>query len=235
MPAAAPQIAWNTFASSADLAVALSGMVAERLRSAIDRRGKALIAVSGGTTPALFFRTLANEDLDWSKVTVTLVDERFVSMSSPRSNAALVAENLLQNRAAAARFAGLYRAAGAVEEAARQADEELQTLHWPLDVAVLGMGLDGHTASFFPDAVELPALLDPVTSKTVMAVNAPSAGEPRLTLPLATLVNAGAIALHIEGSAKRGALEAALQPGNRMPVRSVLDNARTPVQVFWAP
>ncbi len=235
MLAASPQIVWNIFASPRDLANALAVKVADSLRSAIDRRGEALIAVSGGKTPALFFRALSNEDLDWNKVTVTLVDERFVPTSSPRSNAALVAENLIQNRAAAASLVGLYRPADTAEVAARQADEELRVLPWPLDVAVLGMGLDGHTASFFPDAVELEALLDPAASQAIMAVNAPSAGEPRLTLPLSKLANAGAIALHIEGSGKRGVLEAALQPGKRMPVRTVLDHARTPVQVYWTP
>ena len=81
MPAASPKFAWNPFASPGDLASALAAAVADRLRSAIDRRGQALIAVSGGTTPTLFFRTLSSEDLDWSKVTVTLADERFVPMS----------------------------------------------------------------------------------------------------------------------------------------------------------
>jgi 6-phosphogluconolactonase len=234
--AASPKFEWHAFASPGDLATALATAVASRLRSAIDQRGEALIAVSGGTTPGLFFRTLSKQDLDWSKVTVTLADERFVPMSSPRSNAAFVAENLIQNLAAAARFAGLYRPVVTVEEAAAQADRELQTLPWPLDITMLGMGLDGHTASFFPDATNLEILLDPASESTVMPVIAPSAGEPRLTLPLAKLAGAGMVALHIEGSAKRGVFEAATAPGGNMPVRTVLDHAQaTPVQVFWAP
>lgn len=235
MPAASPKFAWNAFASRGDLAGALAASVASRLRSAIDRRGEALVAVSGGTTPGLFFRTLSGEDLDWEKVTVSLVDERFVPMSSPRSNAALVAENLIRNRAAVARLVGLYRPADTVEQAAAQADREISALPWPLDVAVLGMGLDGHTASFFPDAANLDILLDPATESTVMSVNAPSAGEPRLTLPLAKLASAGMIALHIEGSAKRDVFETAISPGSSMPVRAVIDDIRTPAQVFWAP
>src|SRR5262245_39807405 len=122
MPAASPKFAWNAFAAPGDLASALAATVADRLRSAIERRGEAFVAVSGGTTPAQFFRDLSNAELDWSKVTVTLVDERFVPMSSPRSNAALVAANLMQNRAAAARFVGLYRPLDVVEEAAALAD-----------------------------------------------------------------------------------------------------------------
>jgi len=235
MPGASPKFAWNAFAAPGDLATALAATVADRLRSAIDLRGEAFVAVSGGTTPALFFRDLSNAVLDRSKVTVTLVDERFVPMSSSRSNAALVAANLLQGRAEAARFVGLYRPVDAVEKAAALAGSELSALPWPLDAAMLGMGLDGHTASFFPDAGNLDILLDPATESTVMPVNAPSAGEPRLTLPLAKLISTAFIALHIEGNAKRGVFETAISEGSKMPIRAVLDYARTPVQVFWAP
>jgi 6-phosphogluconolactonase len=235
MLAASTRHYWNAFASSAELANALAIRVADRLSGAVDRRGAALIAVSGGTTPGLFFRTLSKQDVDWSKVTVTLVDERFVPASSPRSNAALVAENMLQNKAAAANFAGLYRPAETADEAAEQADSELKAFPWPLDVAILGMGNDGHTASFFPDAEGLDDLLDASLAKTVLPVNAASAGEPRLTLALSMLASAGLVVLHIEGSAKRSVLETALQPGNRLPVRAVLDHSRQPVEIFWAP
>lgn len=235
MLAASPSYNWNEFASSAELAKSLAAGVADRLRGAIDRRGAALIALSGGTTPGLFFRTLSRQDLDWSKVTATLVDERFVPASSPRSNAALVAENLLQNKAAAANFVGLFRPAGTVDQAAGQANKELKAFRWPLDVAVLGMGNDGHSASFFPDAEGLEEMLDTSSARTVLSVRAPSAGEPRLTLALPVLASAGLIVLHIEGPAKRGVIEMALQPDSRLPVRAVFDHSRQPVEIFWAP
>jgi 6-phosphogluconolactonase len=232
---AAPKHHLNRFASSRELADALADTVWDRLGTAIGRRGKALIAVSGGTTPGLFFRALSSRDLDWAKVTVTLVDERFVPASSPRSNAALVADNLLRNNAAAAKFAGLYRPTETAEEAASQADNELQALAWPLDVAILGMGGDGHTASFFPDAEGLDRLLDPSSERTVLPVSAPSAGEPRLTMTLPRLAGAGFVALHIEGNAKRDVLGKALLPGSHLPVRAVFDHSRQPVDIFWAP
>ncbi len=226
---------WHEFASREELAGALASRVADAIRKALTQRGTALLAVSGGTTPGMFFRELSRQELDWAKVTVTLVDERFVPDDSPRSNARLVRENLLQNRAVGARFAGLFSDASTVENAADTAGERLSRLPLPLDAVVLGMGTDGHTASFFPDAGNLESLLDPSAEAIVMPVHAASGGEPRLTLTLARIVEAGFVALHIEGAEKRRVLEAALEAEAHLPSRAVLDRARRPVQVFWAP
>jgi 6-phosphogluconolactonase len=226
--------AWNEFAGRAELAKALANTVAARLADAVKRRGTAFMAVSGGSTPAAFFRALSSEPVEWSKVVVTLIDERFVPPSSPRSNASLVAANLLQGAAVAARFAPLYREGFGVDEAARLDDAELRSLPWPLDVAILGMGTDGHTASFFPDAGNLATLLDPASRRIVLPVHAPSAGEPRLTLTAARIVEAGFVALHIEGADKRIAFDEAMRAGDK-PVGAVVAMAPGPVQVFWAP
>ena len=224
---------WRVFASAEELAEALAGDVARALRAAVARRGQALLAVSGGTTPKLFFRALSKQALDWEKVTVVPVDERFVPETSPRSNAALIRNSLLTDKAAAARFAPLFHAAETVEETAQRAAEEYAALPWPLDAAVLGMGTDGHTASFFPDAGNLGALTDPASTALVLPVHAPSAGEPRLTLPLARLVEASLLALHIEGEDKRAVLEAALEPGGDKPISAVFAHADKPVPVYW--
>lgn len=232
-PTAGP--VWKLFGSPTELAEALSQTVAQALETAIEQRGKAFVAVSGGTTPALFFRTLSDKNLDWGKVVVVLVDERFVERGSPRANAGLVEANLLQNYASAARFVDLYQPAPTVEDAATASAEMLRKLPWPLDVAVLGMGTDGHTASFFPDASNLGVLLDPASTGLVLPVRAAGAGEPRLTLPLARLADAGLAILHIEGTEKRKVLEEALATGRDLPVCTMLERSTTQVQVFWAP
>jgi 6-phosphogluconolactonase len=226
---------WHEFASSEALAAGFSATVAKVLSEAVAARGKATLAVSGGTTPGLFFRTLSREKLDWAKVTVTLVDERFVPEDSPRSNAGLVAANLLQNEAAAATFVGLYSPAGNAQSAAQRANDAIGRAVLPLDAVILGMGSDGHTASFFPDANNLAALLDPNAHANVLSVHAPSGIEPRLTLTLPRIAEAGFIALHIEGAEKRRVLEAALDGEPHLPVRAVFDHAKVPVQIFWAP
>lgn len=233
MTGASPE--WRIFPSPDALAEALAVRVAEQLRSAVAERGEALLAVSGGSTPAKFLEALSREQLDWTKVVVTLVDERFAPPTSDRSNERLVREKLLRNEARLARFVGLYSDAATVEDAARAADAGMALLPRPLDAVVLGMGLDGHTASFFPDAHNLQALLDPAQVR-VQPVHAQSAGEPRLTLPLSMLVSARLLVLHIEGDAKRRVLEAALgETVTPPPIAKVLEASAGPVQIVWTP
>ena len=225
---------WHEFDSGTELAEALASTVADKLRTAIETRGQALMAVSGGTTPKQFFAALSRQPLDWTKVTVTLVDERFVPEISDRSNAALVQNTLLVNEASVANCIGLYHPASDVHEAARLASAQLSALPWPLDVVILGMGTDGHTASFFPDAANLNELLDPARAALVDPVMTQDGGEPRLTLPLSRLIEAACVILHIEGGEKRAVLEAALIPDQARPISAVFATSAKPVPVYWA-
>lgn len=213
----------HDFENRHSLAQALADRVARGLSRCISRKGHATLAVSGGTTPQLFFEHLSREPITWDKVTVTLVDERQVMEDNPRSNARLVRQALLQNNAAAARFVPLH-----ANEAAA-ADQVL-------DVVVLGMGEDGHTASFFPGGNNLAKALDPASSETVFSMTAEAAGEPRLTFGLAALLKAKVICLHIEGKSKQSVLERANAATDimDMPVRAVLQ-AGNPLEVFWCP
>ena len=181
------------------------------------------------------FKTLSETDLDWRQVTVTLVDERFVPTTSDRSNEGLTRRDLLRGKAASANFAGLYHQAPTVEEAAKKAEAALSSLPYPFDFIVLGMGPDGHTASFFPDDPDLARPLDLSGNRIVLPIHATSAGEPRLTFSLPRLIEARNLALHIEGADKKEVLERSLGDGPRLPIRAVFDAARTPVEIYWAP
>lgn len=222
------------YANGEALASALAALVAGKLNAAVNARGAATLAVSGGSTPGRFFETLSAADVDWSNVTVTPVDERFVPESSERSNARLIRAKLLQGPAAAARFVPLFQPDMDAAAAARAADDHIGRLGLPLDAAILGMGADGHTASFFPDASGIDALLDPQAEDLVAPVHAASAGEARLTLTLPALAAARLLVLHIEGAEKAATLEKALAPGSTLPIRRVIDAAETPVEIFWA-
>ncbi|WP_157018597.1 6-phosphogluconolactonase [Mesorhizobium xinjiangense] len=230
------QATLQTFPSPERLAQALAERIAGQLDTAIAARGHATLAVSGGTTPERFFAALAAQPIDWSKVTVTLVDERFVPPASPRSNEALVRRILLQGKAAAARFVPLFTDAPTPDAAALVADTAIAALPLPFDALVLGMGSDGHTASFFPDAANLDTLLSPQNPARVMAVDTKAGGEPRLTLTLPTIAAARLVVLHIEGTAKKAVLDEALSPaGSDLPIRTVIDRAQFPVTIVWAP
>jgi 6-phosphogluconolactonase len=211
------------FKSAPKLAEALAADVAGWLAAAISVHDFAVLAVSGGSTPKLFFTVLSKLRLDWSKVQITLVDERQVDETSPRSNARLVKEVLLQNEAAFAQFVPLYQNPNAANLSR-------------FTVAILGMGNDGHTASFFPSGDHLSEALDISQSHSIIEMKAEGAGEPRLTFTLPRLLAAKHLCLHIQGDDKMAVLEKALagQDQNEMPVRAVL-NAPKPISLYWCP
>ena len=211
------------FTARTELADTLAQDVADELLRVIEAKGKATLAVSGGTTPTLFFDKLSRTGLPWHRVTVTLVDERQVPETSDRSNARLVRDHLLKNEAAAATFVPLYGNDAAADMA-------------PFDVVILGMGADGHTASFFPGGDTLAEAIDADTSRRIIAITAPGSGEARLTFTLPAIEQAGRIKLHIEGDEKKSVLMKALGDGPEedMPVRAVLRSA-TPLTLYWCP
>ncbi|OLU34396.1 6-phosphogluconolactonase [Pseudomonas sp. PA15(2017)] len=215
------------------LANALAENVAGALRAAIDSRGQATLVVSGGRSPIAFFKALAQQPLPWAKVLVSLADERWVPTSHEDSNEALVRRHLLQGPAAEARLLGLYQRAGSLEEAAELAEQTLRDLPG-IDVLVLGMGTDGHTASLFPDSPNLEQALGDQCPRRCLPMLAPNVPHQRLTLTLPLLGAARLPLLAIEGPGKLAVLEQALQQDNQknMPISAFL---RAPLEIYWCP
>jgi len=217
------------------LAQALAADIAERLRAAVAERGQALLAVSGGKSPVPLFQQLSQQALPWAQVTVLLVDERCVPPDHPDSNSALVRQHLLQGEAAAARWCPFFdTVTNDLPALTAAANLGLSNLPWPLDVAVLGMGEDGHTASLFPHA---PGVDGALTSTAPLAWTRPStAPHARLTLTLPTLLAARCLVLPLQGAAKHAVFErACTAPTADLPISLLLHQAPSPVQVWLAP
>jgi 6-phosphogluconolactonase len=227
----------HRFRSNGELCEQLAHWVALDLRGAIDKRGGATLAVSGGSTPLPLFERLAERALDWSRVTVTLVDERWVAAEHPDANARLVRDHLLRGAAAAARFIPLKSDHPSPFDAEATIAARLAPFAGAIDAVILGMGGDGHTASFFPGADTLEAAIDPAGDRLCVALTPPAAPHARMSLTLAALQRARNSYLHITGPQKLAVLEAALADGPvaALPVRAILRRPGPPVDVFYAP
>lgn len=221
------------FDSPLRLAEAQALAVAERLRTAIEQRGIAVLVVSGGRSPVAFFQQLGKQALDWSRVVISLADERWVPVEHADSNAGLLRRHLLQGPVAKARFIGLYSPAANIEEAARLADTALSELP-PIDVLVLGMGDDGHTASLFPHSPHLADALQVDGRRRVWPMLAPTVPHQRLSMSRALLASARSWLLAIAGPEKLNTLNSALASDDvtALPIRAFL---QPPLEIYWCP
>jgi 6-phosphogluconolactonase len=207
----------------------LANRIAGELNSHLQRHDFASLAVPGGTTPGPVFDTLSAVDLDWSRVQVMLTDERWVPEDSPRSNTRLLRERLLVDRAARANLVPLHLDAPAPEDRLGEIGAAVEAV-LPLSVVLLGMGADMHTASLFPGADRLEEALA-ADAPAVMAMRAPGAPEPRVTLTARVLDAAFSKHVVILGREKREALgRAATLTPFEAPIRAVW----TDLTVHWA-
>lgn len=225
--------------------------IAQRLQQALTLRDHAVLSVSGGKSPIALFEQLRIQPLGWSRIIVTLVDERCVPNSHEASNARLVREHLLANNASVAKFIPMvddrYKTLSELApttELAHQAAETLDEVG-VADVMVLGMGPDGHTASLFPDALQLASALDLQQSAACSPITLPTppANAPfdRITQTLSRILQSRHLILPIAGEDKQQTLEhiVAQEPflsgrsnPQALPVSYVLNQTQTPVSLW---
>ncbi|WP_428385466.1 6-phosphogluconolactonase [Nevskia ramosa] len=212
----------------------LAALVATQLIEALQTRGIASLVVSGGKSPIPFFAALRVLPLDWSKVWITLADERWVEPASADSNERLLREHLLLDAAAAARFVPLKSAFTTAEAGLAASSAALAAIPRPFDVVVLGMGEDGHTASLFPGTSGLPAALlmdDPTALTAITPLTAP---HQRISLRLPALLDSRCIHLPLSGASKLAVYQRALAENDPLqwPIATVLHQAKVPVNVW---
>jgi 6-phosphogluconolactonase len=233
------EIEWWEFDSPEEMAQQVAGDIGFIIESALEAHGGARLAVPGGTTPEKAFAALlTRHDIDWTKVTLIPTDDRLVPLDHELSN-----YRRLQGWFGARRtdIVSLVdeAALGDVAEAGRLADARLSLLQWPLDLACLGVGADGHTASIFPGPDLDKALNGPRSRRAVGVRPDPmpeTAPVERVTLTAAALASARTVMIVLHGAEKRALLEQALKEGplSSAPIGRVLANIEVPIDIFWS-
>lgn len=224
----------NEFSSREVLDNQLAQDIAKTLESAVAEKGQASIAVSGGSTPKGLFKQLSAMDLPWSKIVVTLADERWVDFDSSDSNTRLVHENLLQDKASEATFFHIKQGETLTEDVLSELNQKATEI-LPFDVLILGMGEDGHTASLFPCSAEIKQGFTP-DAEPLLVVQPTTAPHQRISFSYAYLAKSQNTILHICGQSKKDVLNQALTNNDHfeMPIRAFLHDENVSTTIYWA-
>ena len=226
---------WWDYDDSTELAEAVAGDVGFIIEQALTARGRAIVAFPGGETPKEALALLATRKIEWADVTIVPTDDRLVPPTDPRSNVGALARLFLPKKA---RVVPLCAGETDPVAAGRAADERLADLEWPLDLAWLGVGLDGHVASIFPGPDYDGALNGPKIRRAMglrpdpMPENMP---VNRVTLTKAALVSARVITLVLTGADKRRMVEQALKDGasSPLPIGRLLADLDMDIDIHW--
>lgn len=227
-------VEFRIFDSRAAASAALAEHISESLATAVAERGSASFVVSGGTSPLATFRALRQHILPWQKVTIVPSDERLVPVDQEESNEGMIRRELMQQEAAAAQLLSLAGDVDPGDVRLLNLNSHLDSLDRPLDVVMLGMGDDGHTASLFPNSPNISKALS--TSDYCVVQRPPHSKVARLSLTPALLLDARKIVLLFFGLDKRAVYRLAIGDGRveMLPVRFLLHQQKTPVSVYWA-
>lgn len=233
------EIEWWEFDTAREMAEQAAGDIGFVIESAIEAHKGARIALPGGSTSDLIFAQLAkSKGIDWSKVTVMPTDDRLVALSDPLSNYRKL-EGFFAAKGAQLVSLVDESALGDRQEAGRLADARLSLLGWPLDLACLGMGAEGHTAGIFAGPDLERAVAGPRERRAVGVRPDPvpeTAPVDRVTLTAPALTTARAIMIVIAGAGKRATLEQAIKEGplSSAPIGRLLAGIDSPIDIFWS-
>ena len=220
--------------NSESLASDLCQCIGEILTEAIRKKGRASMAVSGGSTPIRLFKEFSLLSIDWTKIDLTLADDRWVDAKNADSNELLVRTHLIKNKAAQVNFISLKNDAKTAKEGQIYSEKMLRKITLPFDVVVLGMGSDGHTASLFPCSDELAQAMNLNNSNYLISTSPKTAPYERISLTARVILDSKNIFLHLNGSSKLHTLESAMEykDPNKMPIYTFLKNG---LSIYWSP
>ncbi|OQW78679.1 MAG: 6-phosphogluconolactonase [Proteobacteria bacterium ST_bin11] len=230
------------FEQRSHLFTALVAECQDVLSEAISKHGMATLLVSGGSTPAPLYEALSKSDLNWKKIKVALVDERWVDNQHSASNEALIRRSLLINNAKNVEFIGMKTPDITAKQGQADTETRYGKLPQPFTLAIVGMGPDGHTASLFPHAEGLANALSEDNQQLTAAITAiqsevTGANTERLTLTRSALLKSERIVILFTGEDKLAVFNSAQKPGplEDMPIRALLNQEDVPVELYWAP
>ena len=193
--------------------MSVTTLISAKLEDAINKSGTASLVVSGGSSPIKIFKDLSKIELPWSKVQITLVDDRLVEPQSENSNQRLLSEHFLKNKAKKSKFFPL--------------SEDLisyKKFKIPFDVTLIGMGEDGHFASLFPSMIgDKEGYSIDANHKIFKTSSQGNPFLPRITMNLSLIMSSELIILLVKGKAKQNILELA-KNDETYPIHYLLKN-----------
>ena len=228
---------FHEFADKTELAAHLAAHIAEQLTARMkSSEARVRLLLSGGSTPAPAYTNLANKEVIWPRLDVGLVDDRWVDESHSASNAALIRRSFLEAGAHAAQFTPMKTVHHVPADAVSEVNARYERFSDP-DIVVLGMGPDGHTASWFPNSRGLARAMSPETREVVASIDATGSDVAgvvplRMTLTLPPLVRADQVYLLITGDEKKKVLEDAAA---NLPIHQLIAARDNNMEVFWSP
>jgi len=198
----------------------ISQSIAASLSASINLNGYASFVVCGGSSPLLLYDNLSNKDLDWSKVSIFLGDDRVVPPDHPDSNNNLIQLHLLKNKASSASFYPL-----------NDSKITIQDMRCPFDVVLLGLGDDGHFASLFPAQLNNANAFNANATPSIIVSdqNLGSPSQRRISMNLSMLIDAKRCILLVPNSDKRKIVERAFKD-NQLPLHFLLNQERTKIE-----
>ena len=235
------QLAIKQFESHDELFQSVALDIESHLRYSLTKYGAASFIIPGGTTPGPAFQSLSNAELDWGNITIAQSDERWLDSSHEQSNQKLTELSLLINRAAKANYVAMKNSSASSKIGLTQCNRDYQSMLTPFSVTMLGMGLDGHFASLFPNSNHIKKGLDPNNLDLCIDIDAsgcPVAGDytERMSLTLTGILNSQIIILLITGQEKLRLIQNKLntKPDLNCPISYLLNQTTNPVSIYWA-
>lgn len=220
------------FARSDEMHAVVAARLWELIDAAVEARGRAVVALAGGSTPVPVYNLLREMPLPWDQITLCPTDERWVPVDDEASNEGMFRRELLGADTAGVEVVSMARHADSAAADAANADRVLERLDRPFDIVLLGMGSDGHTASWFPGARGLEEAM--TSGQRCVAIEPPATPHPRVTLTRAAVLDAANLLLVIGGDDKWEVYRRALREPGELPVGAILHQERAPLDVYWS-